>query len=217
LSESRNRRWHRHYDVFGGGEFSLVILQSRDHDLGFSRVGAVDGLAVVPQSLLGESLRVTAGPGPFRPRVAVGMEGDALNHQPAAGAGELGRPVRLPHLPVIGKERPHLRQRPQDGFKLFAKADDRNRAGLVAVEAHDLALPVDILGGERGNVGLSDTEVPAEFVKSPALQVRFVLDDGLMFLPGDGPLLLETDSVPSPLAPPSAGREVVPTRERNRR
>ena len=29
----------------------------------------------------------------------------------------------------------------------FAKADDRNRAGLVARKAHDLALPVNVLGG----------------------------------------------------------------------
>lgn len=53
------------------------------------------------------------------------MQGDAFNDQPTAGTGELCGPVRLPHRLELGKERTRLRQRPQDGFKLFAKADGR--------------------------------------------------------------------------------------------
>jgi hypothetical protein len=52
------------------------------------------------------------------------MQGDALDQQPATGAGELRRPVRLAHRLELGKERPDLRQRPQDGFELLAKAYD---------------------------------------------------------------------------------------------
>jgi hypothetical protein len=55
-----------------------------------------------------------------------------FNQQPSTGAGELRRQVRLAHLLQFRKERPRLRQRPQDAFKLFAKVDDRNRSGLVA-------------------------------------------------------------------------------------
>lgn len=53
----RNRR-HRHDDVVVVRQLPLVIFQGRDHDLGFAGIGAMHGLAVVPQSLLGESFRV---------------------------------------------------------------------------------------------------------------------------------------------------------------
>ena len=55
---SSDRRWHLHDDGFGGGQFSFVILQGRNHDLGFPCVGAVHGLGIVPKGLLGESFRV---------------------------------------------------------------------------------------------------------------------------------------------------------------
>jgi hypothetical protein len=73
---------------------------------------------------------------------------DALYHQPAAGAGKLRGSVSLAHLLQFGKERPQLRKCSQEAFKLFAKADNGHRSGLVAAEADDSALPVNVLGGE---------------------------------------------------------------------
>ena len=44
---------------------------------------------------------------------------------------------------------------------------------------------------EVRHVGLCAAQVPAELVKRPALRVQFLLDDGLVFLEGDRPLLFE--------------------------
>ena len=41
-------------------------------------LGAMDRLAVVTESLLREALRIAGFPCPFSPRVAVGMQSDAL-------------------------------------------------------------------------------------------------------------------------------------------
>jgi len=118
-------RWQRHDYRFGGtGHFLFKILQGRNDDLRFPGVSAMHCLAVVPQGLLGEAFGVAAGPCAFRPCVAVTVQSDALNFQPAAAAGELGRPVRLAHLPVIGKERSGARQSKQHSFKLGPEADD---------------------------------------------------------------------------------------------
>ena len=96
------------------------------------------------------------------------MQGDALNVQAAAATLELCRPVPLPHFLQLGKKRSRLRERAQNAFNLFAKADDRNGPGLVAVETHCLGLPVNVLGGKARNVGLCAAQVPAKLVKSPA-------------------------------------------------
>jgi hypothetical protein len=71
VDSSSDRHRHRHDDVFGGCEFPFVILKGRNRDRGFSRVRAMYGLAVMPQSLRGESFRVAAGAGTFRLGVAV--------------------------------------------------------------------------------------------------------------------------------------------------
>ncbi len=48
-------------------------------------------------------------------------------------------------------------ERAQYRFEFTAKADDGWRAGLLPMKAHDLILPVNVLGGEVGDVGLSAT------------------------------------------------------------
>jgi hypothetical protein len=70
--------------------FALVIVQRRNQDAGLLRVGAMHGLAVVPQRRLGESFRVSARLGTFRPGVAAGMERDALNAKELTAAIKLG-------------------------------------------------------------------------------------------------------------------------------
>ena len=125
------------------------------------------------------------------------MQGYAFNRQATAGAGELRCPVCFAHWLEFGKERTRLRQRLQDGFKLLAKADYGRGSGLVAVEADDLGLPVDVLGGQARHVGLSAAQVPAKLIERPALRVHFGGDNGLVFLHGDRPLFLEADFRPS--------------------
>ena len=119
-----------------------------------------------------------------------------VNLQPAAATLEFRRPVPLPHFLQFGKERPDMRKRLQDALNFFAKADDGNGSGLVAVETHDLALPVNVLGGQARHIRLCAAQVPAKLVKRPALRVQFLFDDGLVFLQGDCPLLFEPDLRP---------------------
>ncbi len=55
---------HRH-------KFPLIFFQGRQFDLRLACIGAVNGLAIVAECLLSESLRVAALFGAFRPGIAV--------------------------------------------------------------------------------------------------------------------------------------------------
>jgi hypothetical protein len=82
---------------------------------------------------------------------------------------------------------------PQDSFDVAAEADDRWCFGLLAKEAHDFVLPVDILSGKVGDVRLGSTQVPATFVVGATLKVELARDDGLVFGASDCTLLFEVD------------------------
>ena len=75
-------------NVFSRASYShvlFVIFQRRNFHQGPFRVGAMHGLAVVPQSLLREPFRVANGLGTFRPSVAVAVQRHAVNAKlPAA-------------------------------------------------------------------------------------------------------------------------------------
>ncbi len=87
----------------GRRKFPLVVLQCWNHHLSLPRVGAVDGFGVVAKGFLGEALGVAGGFGAFGPGVAVGVERDAFDAKPAAGAAEFRRPVRFAHGLELGK------------------------------------------------------------------------------------------------------------------
>ncbi len=69
----------------------LVILKGWNHDMRFLRVGAVDGLTVMPKSGLGEAFGIAAGLGAFRPSVSIGMERNTFNAKQLAAAVKLRR------------------------------------------------------------------------------------------------------------------------------
>jgi len=84
--------------------FLLVIFQRRDFHQGAFGVGAMNGLAVVPQSLLGESFRVAACLGAFRPCVAVTVQRNAGDAKLAATLPKLCRTVASPHAGQTRKQ-----------------------------------------------------------------------------------------------------------------
>ena len=71
----------------------FVILQRRNFYQCPFRIGPMDGLAVVPQSLLRESFRHACHLCPLGPSVAVTVQGDTLDAQKAAASAELGGTV----------------------------------------------------------------------------------------------------------------------------
>jgi len=78
----------------------------------------------------------------------------------------------------------------------------------VAVEANSLCLPVDVLGVQVRHVGLRATNVPAKLIKRPALRVRFLGNDGLVFQGGDRTLLAEAHLGPLLLGEHRPGQPV---------
>src|ERR1700683_5149954 len=92
MESRRNHALQRH--DYGGcsREFLLVNLKWGDNHMRLLRIGAMDGLAVMPKSGLCESFRVSAGLSAFRPSVAVGMERDALDDKQFAATVKLGGP-----------------------------------------------------------------------------------------------------------------------------
>src|ERR1022692_1271959 len=84
-------------------------------------------------------------------------------------------------------------------LKLAAKADNGRRAGLLPVEANNLILPVDILGGEFGDIGLSSAQVPAAFIVGPALGIGFIGNNGLVLSQCDRTLFFEANLRPASL------------------
>ncbi len=66
----------------------------------------------------------------------------------------------------------------------------------MPVETHNLGLPVNVLSGQRGHVGLGAAQMPAKLLKRPALRVALIGDDGLVLHFGDGSFLTEANLWP---------------------
>lgn len=155
----------------------------------------MDGLAVVPQRQLRESLRVAAGFGPFRPGVPVGMQADPVDSQAGAPLAKLSRAIGASHGDQVREERTRLGKPGEDLLHLGSEPDLR---GLLPApprlhpeETDHPGAPVDVLRVEMGEVGLGGAQVPRQLVERLALGVPLPLHDLGVFLPGDRPLLLE--------------------------
>ena len=83
------------------------------------------------------------------------MECDATDPDSLTAPGEFTRAVGFPLLPVVWKERAENGERTQHSLKLTAKTNDGRGAGCLTTEAHNITLPVDVLGSEVGDVRLS--------------------------------------------------------------
>jgi hypothetical protein len=84
----------------------------------------------------------------------------------------------------------------KDGGDFIAKVDQSgldSGAGLqlLPTVGDGVGIPINVLGGQAGRVGLPCASVLEQFVKVVALGIQLSRDDGLMFGAGDGALLLE--------------------------
>ena len=104
-----------------------------------SRIGPMHRLAVVPQRLLGEPFRVAAGARPFRPRIAIGVQGDAGDAESAAALLEFGGPVASPHSAHVGEQWAGLGQSPQNLCDVVAEVDKGQFASLELILRSRLA------------------------------------------------------------------------------
>jgi len=75
----------------------------------------------------------------------------------------------------------------------------REAAGFLPGIGNGLVGPVNVVRLEVGNVGLRTAKMPAQFVEAAPLRVLFPFDDKLMFLAGDGALVLEANFRPEAL------------------
>jgi hypothetical protein len=71
----------------------LPVVERGHGHLGVLRVGVVDGLGAVPQSLPGKALGIAALESALGPSVAAGMEGHAFDLEPEASLLEFGGAV----------------------------------------------------------------------------------------------------------------------------
>ena len=126
------------------------------------------------------------------------MQRDAFDLQSLTTLFEFRRPVTGANCPQIRKERTRRGQRTKDLRHFLIKAHDGNRAGLLPREADDAVFPFNVLGLQERKVGLRRAQMPSQLVKRLALGILLAGDDGLMFLPGDGPLVLELNLWPLP-------------------
>ena len=159
------------------------------------RIGSMHGFAVVAQSQLRESFRIADNLRPFRPRVAIGVQGHSVNPETVAALLELRGAVARAHVCKRRKQRPILGSVARIASTSLAKSNLRRLqappASLHPEEADDPVRPVDVLGLQVSQVRLRCAQVPRQLIKRLALRILFPLDDSAVFLPGDRPLLLK--------------------------
>ena len=135
--------------------------------MGFSSgafgIGAMHGLAVVPQSLLGESFRVAAGLGTFRPSVAVAVQSNAGDAKLAASLPQTRWPDLRPAQWTDRETTPHRRSMCMNTFKASADQMHQHRhAGLLAGGSTVLFVQSTCSPRKAGNVALASSQVPAK-------------------------------------------------------
>ena len=104
------------------------------------------------------------------------MERHAFDLQSHAALLELRGTVASAHGAQVREQRAGLRAAFQNGFNLIAKTDQGgldSNAGLqlLAAVGDGVGIPVHVLGGEAGRIGLRGAGVPEQLVEVVALWV----------------------------------------------
>src|ERR1044071_4614419 len=137
----------------------------------------VDGLGVVPQSLLGKALWVAAFESTLRPGIPIRVKCHSVDFEPLAALFKLGGPVARPHRAKIRKQRTLTRATPQYFRHVLTEADQRRpniaspRLELFATVADRPLVPVNVLGCKACCVGLRRSSVPKQLVEISALGI----------------------------------------------
>ena len=123
------------------------------------------GLAVVPQSLLGESFRVAACLGTFRPSVAVAVKRDAFDAKPTAALPEFRGAVARADGGQIWEQRTFGGQILEHIQGVRAQVNQNRHAGFLARGTDGVVVPIHVLAFQAGDVALAGAEVPAQLIK----------------------------------------------------
>ena len=124
------------------------------------------------------------------------MQADTFDAQARDALVKFRRPVAGTNRAQIRKQRAAPRQIPENLRHFVIEAHDGNGAGLFARKADDVVFPINVFSFESREIGLRRAQVPRQFIERFAFGIQFAGDDGLMFLPGDGPLVLELNFRP---------------------
>jgi hypothetical protein len=155
-------------------------------------------LLLCPKRLLREPFGIPAFFGAFRPRIPIRMQADTFDAQARDALVKFRRPVAGTNRAQIRKQRAAPRQIPENFRHFIIEAHDGNGAGLFARETDDVVFPINVFSFEAREIGLRRAQVPRQFIERFAFGIQFAGDDGLMFLPGDGALVLELNFRPLP-------------------
>ena len=97
----------------------------------------------------------------------------------------MGRAMSFAQLRKVRKQRPPPGQFFQHGGKVVAEMQDARLRGFQTLEADNAGGPVNVRGGEQGDVGLAGAQVPRDFVEDPSFGVWVGSDDFFVLAPGD--------------------------------
>ncbi len=146
----------------------LVVLEGHGDAVGGLGVGTVDGLAPMAEVGHGFPLGHPGGLRALCPRVAVGVEDDAVGEACLDALGpKVVAAFTFLQCSEVGEEGAFLGELKQDRFEGLP---DHEAGVALPLGAEFLALvvesagaPVDVLGAEAGDVGLAAAGVPEEF------------------------------------------------------
>ena len=136
------------------------------------------------------------------------MERNPLDAQPFTALFELRGTVARPNGLEIWKQRARGIQAMENCVDVRSEMNDRDAAGFLLGIADSLVGPVNVFRLKIGDVGLRTAEMPTQIVEAAPLRVLFPLNDELMFLPGDGSFVFETDFWPKALGNERPGKPV---------
>ena len=153
-------------ELFGGLLF--VIFKGHGDPVGSLGIGAVDGLAPMAEVGHGFALGHPSGLRTLGPRVAVGVEDDAVGEACLDALGpKVVAAFAFLERHEVGEEGAFLGELEEDRFEGLP---DHEAGVALPLGAEFLALvvesagaPVDVLGAEAGDVGLAAAGVPEEF------------------------------------------------------
>jgi hypothetical protein len=124
------------------------------------------------------------------------VEADTFDAQTRDALVKFRCTVAGTHRAQIRKQRAVPRQIPENFRHFIIETHDGNGAGLFSRETDDVMFPINVFSFEARQIGLRRAQVPRQFIERLAFGIQFAGDDGLMFLPGDGPLVLELNFRP---------------------
>src|SRR5438552_2307364 len=165
-------------------------------------------LAIVPERLLSEPLRVATLLRALRPGVAVGVERNAFDAQPHAALVEFGGAIAGANRRQVGKQSAGHRETAQNRLNALAKVNHGEAAGFPPGVSDCLIRPVNVVRLETGNVALRSAKIPAQLIIAAPLRIFLPLNDQSMFLSRDSASRLKSHLRPETFGNKRPGKPI---------